>query len=153
MGALRTLGSAQLDASLRAKFDSEDFRTRESACFAAGWAHDGVQMLDSLRRSLDDFNEKVIGAAMDAIDRLRDRRICAGLLARATHAVDVGLKWMYIDAIVDVADLGDEFQQWPAEFQAACQELSPIAWNYISERVRKRRKKLFEKLKKEREKD
>jgi HEAT repeat protein len=149
----RVLGTADLAGILLSRFDSEDVRTRVNACFAAGWARDGAQMSDLLRRSLDDPNEEVIGTAMDAIDRHRDRTICTELLARAILGDEIVLKWMYIDAIVDVVDPGDDFQPWPAELQAACEGVSPILRKYVSERVKKRRKKLFDELKKEREKD
>ena len=149
----RVLGTAELAEILRPRFDSEDVRSRISACFAAGWARDGSQMSDLLRRSLDDPNDEVIEAAMNAIDRHRKRSICAELLARATLDDDIVLKWMYIDAIVDVVDPGDDFRPWPAELHAACDSLSPILRKYVFERVKKRRKKLFDELKKEREKD
>ncbi len=149
----RVLAGVQLSEVLRPRFDAKDFKIRASACFAAGWARDGAEMTDLLQRSLDDPNENVIREAMDAVDRLRIRSICRKLLARATSADDVVLKWIYIDAIVDVIDPGDSFEPWPAELQTACQDLSPILLKYISERVKKRRKKLFDELKKERQKD
>lgn len=149
----RVFAQIDLKSELSPKFEAPNPRTRASACFSAGWARDGVCMTGLLRRSLDDPDEAVIAAAMDAIDRLHNRSICAELVDRANSCDDLVSKWMYIDAIIDVIDPGDEFRPLPSQLREACSNVSRVVRKLISERLKKRRKKLHENLKKARNED
>jgi hypothetical protein len=149
----RSLAGVKLSEVLNPRFEDKDSKVRAGACFAAAWVSDGQEMEELLRRSLDDRDENVIREAMAAIDRLRIRSISRQLLARATSTNDIVSKWLYIDAIIDLIDPGDDFEPWPVEIRTVCQDLSPILRKYVSERVKKRRKKVFDDLKKKRHED
>lgn len=144
----RVFANVDLEELLCPNFESSNAKTRVSACFAAGWARDGAVMDRLIRRCLDDLNEAVIAAAIDAIDRLRDCSICAELIERVKSSDDLALKWMYLDTLVEAIDPGDDFRPWPVELREASINLSPVVLRQISERAKQRRKKQFDELKK-----
>lgn len=141
------LSRVDLFQAIRLRFDADDAAVRANACFAASWARDGAQLSDLLTQSLDDLNEQVIAAAMAGLDRIRIRSIGADLEVRAKGSDGLTVKWMYIDAMIGIIDPGDVFRAWPEELQAACEGLSPIVLEYVHDRLKRRRSKLFDRLK------
>lgn len=144
----RVLSNRDLKALLQSRWQSRDLKTLAASCFAAGWAKDGAHLLNELRQCLANDDEDVVRAAMDAIDRVRDREIGSELVLRAARANDVGHTMACLDAAVDVLDPGDDFAPWPAAVWEVCKSMSPLLHKAISERVKERRKELTADLKK-----
>jgi hypothetical protein len=144
----RVLSGVVLEDVLSSHWTSSAAHTRASACFAASWAEDGQQLETAIRRCLDDTDEVVIQAAMDALDRLRQREIAIQLRDGVTSAEDYVMKWRYIDDLIDWMDPGDSFQPWPETLRSACKGLSPIVLKLTGERLKKRQEKVHDKLKK-----
>ena len=136
----RVLAEVNLEDSLRPNLQSTDAATRAAACFAVGWAKDGQCLEVPLRVALNDLAEPVIDQAMAALDRLNERAICEELAARASASEELAVKWLYLDALVDVMDPGEEFRPWPAKLQSACKELSSLVCKVLNDRIKKCRK-------------
>ncbi len=145
----RVLSDFGLKDVLASRWGSPASHIRVAACFAASWAADGLELESPIRRCLDDVNESVIKAAMDALDRLAQRRIASELCDRVTSVDDLVARWRYIDDLIDCIDPGDDFLPWPKTLRSACNGLSPIVLKLTDERLKKRRKKLHDELKKE----
>lgn len=145
----RVLNAVALTDVLVPRWESPSSLVRASACFAASWADDGIQLERPIRRCLDDRTEYVIKAAMDALNRLQHRRMISEIRDCVVSAEDLVVKWRYIDDLIDNMDPGDDFQPWPEALRSVCNGLSPIVLNLIDDRLNKRRKKFHDELKKE----
>ena len=145
----RVLSGVSLTDVLVPRWESPSQKVRASACFAASWADDGVQLERPIRCCLDDSSESVINAAMDALHRLRQRNVSSELRECAASAEELVVKWRYIDDMIDCMDPGDDFQRWPEALSSVCDGLSPIVLKLIDDRLEKRRKTLHDELKKQ----
>jgi hypothetical protein len=145
----RVLAQVDLEGQLLPLFNSADAATRAAACFAAGWAKDAQRLEGPLRMALDDLAEPVIREAMAGLDRFQRRAICNELADRAIASKDLAVKWLYVDALVDLADPGEKFRTPPAVVRSACKDLSPLVCKFVNDRVKKRRKELHDKLDRE----
>ncbi len=149
----RVLSDVALTDDLMPRWNSPLPQVRASACFAASWAKDCLQLERLIRGCLDDSDESVIKAAMDALNRLAQKQLVSELSECADSAEEFVVKWRYIDDLVDSMDPGDDFQPWPEALRSVCHGLSPIVLKLIDDRFKKRRKKLHDELKKERHAD
>jgi hypothetical protein len=144
----RVLSGLRLKDILASCWGSPVAQMRASACFAASWAEDRQQLEPAIRGCLDDTDEAVIEAAMDALDRLRQREIADQLRDRVSSTEDFVVKWRIIDDLIDWMDPGDDFQPWPETLRSVCNGLSPIVLKLTGERLKKRRKKVHDELEK-----
>lgn len=149
----RVLSEVALADVLTPRWDSPLPQVRSSACFAASWAKDGPQLEARIRICLDDRAESVIIASLDAISRLRQRQTTAELRDRMACANGLIEKWRWIDDLIDCMDPGDEFQPWPEILRSACDGLSPVVVKFANNRLKQRRKKLHDELKREKHDD
>lgn len=145
----RVLSGVSLTDVLASRWGSPSPQVRASACFASSWADDGAQLEPSIRRCLDDSSEVVIKAAIDALNRLRQRQLASELRECVASAEGLVVKWRYLDDMIDCIDPGDDFEPWPQTLRSVCDGLSPIILKLTGDRLKKRKKKLHDELKKE----
>ncbi len=145
----RVLSGVELKDIVASRWGSPAAQVRAAACFAASWAEDGPQLETAIRCCLEDTDEAVIKAAMDALNRLGQRETASELRDCVVSAEDSVVKWRYIDDLIDWIDPGDDFQPWPETLRSVCDGLSPIVLKVTGERIKKRRKELHDELKKE----
>jgi hypothetical protein len=144
----RVLSEVTLTDELTPRWESPLPQVRASACFAASWAKDGLQLEHSVRECLEDSDESVIMGAMDALNRLAQWQLVSELCVCANSAEELVVKWRYIDDLIDSMDPGDDFQPWPETLRSVCDGLSPIVLKLIGDRLKKRRKMVHDELKK-----
>jgi hypothetical protein len=107
---------------------------------------DGAKCLASLKQCLDDKDDGVIKEAMSALDRIRLRTVEESLASRARQSNDLTEMCMYLDALIDVMDPGDEFMSWPKVSSELGTALSPIMRKVLNDRRKKVRKALHDEL-------
>lgn len=145
----RVLSEVALTDDLAPRWESPLPRVRASACFAASWARDCLQLERFIRGCLDDSDESVIKGAMDALNRLAQRQLVSELSEYADSAEEFVVKWRYIDDLIDSMDPGDDFRPWPEALRSVCDGLSPVVLKLIGDRLKKRRKRVHDELKKQ----
>jgi hypothetical protein len=144
----RALSQSDFSEHLTGRFEARSAETRASACFLASWLLSPDPFAPQIRRCLDDVEETVIKTAIDALDRLRQRSVCADLAERVRTAITPEQRWVYLDALVDAIDPGDGFRPWPSILSKTAEWVHPFARRYLNEQLDRRCKALADDLKK-----
>ncbi|MDB5389524.1 MAG: hypothetical protein JWM11_5170 [Planctomycetaceae bacterium] len=144
----RVMSNERLHAKLELMLESSAATVRQSACFAAGWALDNYDCVGLLTRALEDQNPKVISAAMDSLDRIRDQAVRERLIEVAIATPDISLKWTYLQAASELGDPGDVGRPIPQRVSQVCDGLTSLHRSRINKLMQDRRKKVLDELKK-----
>jgi hypothetical protein len=86
--------------------NSTDARRRRAACRLAARR--------AIRSRLEDTDDKVATAAGEALKSLEDAAIAEELVEAVQSEPDSAHRWALLDALVGIADLGDEGVAWPS---------------------------------------
>lgn len=127
----------------------EDERTRAAAAELIGWADLDNSFDVVLAAALDDRSDKVIRATIAAQKQRRDRHIVDRLLFLMSDASDPTKKEIGFDALIEFLDPGGVHDAITEPLQRALDAVSPFRATRAIERLEKRRKELFDRLKKE----
>jgi hypothetical protein len=122
---------------------SSDAVHRQTACEVMGWLDSWDRPAPLLRACLEDVGEQVSAAAEEALRRLRDAEHVWEIARAITAAAnDERRQWRLLDALIALADPGDEHQKVPAWCQQVGQGLPPAMRDYLVEGLKRRRKEL-----------
>ncbi|MGP0067881.1 MAG: hypothetical protein ACLQGP_30335 [Isosphaeraceae bacterium] len=146
----RALSAMDISETLLRWATSEKVECRLAACRMAAANARGADALSSiLRKLVGDPDESVAQAARGALLKQRDARAAEALLTSVLSAEAPGLRWILLDALLQVGDPGDEHQLWPAWALAVARDRPYLEREYISDRLKERRKTLADEAKKE----
>lgn len=144
----RVLEERDLSEQLLSSLKSKDSAVREAACFLAGWMQTDERIDRALVDQLDDSSVDVVAAALTTRRLRGDRAIAKELLQRIESEQDAQRKSVWLDAFIGIADPGGEQEQLSPLLVRALQAVGESEAEAGLERVKKRRKKLAENLKK-----
>ena len=149
----RALSSQELSAPLLQWTTSEEVNRRLAACrLAAVIAHNSGAISDTLRKLVDDPDDGVARAARDALRKQRDARATSSLLAAVLAEESHAVRWIFLDALLELGDPDGEDQSWPAWAKAAASGRPFLEREYIGKRITERRESMAQEFRKEREK-
>lgn len=127
---------------------SNDPERRLTACEVAGWLSPLYKPTDPLlNERLNDVDERVAAAAHEAVSRLRDAEHVWRLAGAVTAERNEARQWRLLDALIALADPGDEHQPAPEWSRQVGPLLSPPLQDYLLERLKRRRKDLVREAK------
>jgi hypothetical protein len=135
--------AAGVQARLSSWFASGDPERRRAACEVAGWLSGVYTLSDpALHARLNDVDERVAAAAQEAMARLRDAEHVWELARAIVAELDEARRWRLLDALIALADPGDEHQPVPQWSRQVEPVLSPAMRNHLREGLKRRRKEL-----------
>lgn len=135
--------NAGVPARVYAWLESSDPERRLAACEAAGWLSPLYNPADPLlSERLNDVDARVASAAQEAVSRLRDAKHVWKLAGAITAESNESRRWRLLDALIALADPGDEHQSWPEWCHQVGPLLSPAMRDYLVEGLKGRRKEL-----------
>ncbi len=122
---------------------SEEVNYRLAACrMAAANARGSDAVSDILRKLVEDPDDRVAQAARDALRQQRDTRAAESLLTAVLSEEDRSRRWILLDALLQVGHPEDEHRPWPAWARAVARDRPYLERDYISDRLKERRKAL-----------
>jgi hypothetical protein len=148
----RALRAVDLSGHLLCWATSEKVECRLATCrMAAANAGSANTLSTILRKLVGDPDEEVAQAARDALLKQRDARAVESLLTSVLSMEDPGLRWILLDALLQLGDPGDEYQPWPAWALTVARDRPSLERDYINDRLKERREALANEAKKETE--
>ena len=101
----RTLRRAGLEAEqeLKARLESEDFRSRRRAVFLAGWQGPSFLATDLQRMARHDPDDNVQVECLQALDRQHKERCVRELMDAFEYAQGIA-RWSYLESILELGD-------------------------------------------------
>lgn len=143
----RALSRTILLHDFKALLKSGDVRQRIAACYAAGFAENGIEIRADLVEALHDSADEVVRAATNALLQLSERDLCWQLKERVLSATEPVEKWLYLDHLVEAIDPGVPFEPLPALLENLGCGISPLIFDRFNDRLKERRKELLDRLK------
>jgi hypothetical protein len=135
--------AAGAPARLSSWLTSGDSERRRAACEVSGWLFPLFRPADpAIQARLNDVDERVAAAAQEALSRLRDTEHAWELARAITAEHNEARRWRLLDALIALADPGDEHQAVPEWSRQVGPTLSPAMQDYLVERLKRRRKEL-----------
>ena len=121
------------------KAHSEEAQERQAACSALAFFPADEVVTETVRTCMDDEDVEVFEAACETWRRVETTRR-VGELARAFLTEESpSRRWVLIMTALEVGDLGEAYRPLPAWLQTIYERLAPLEWNYVSEKISKRR--------------
>ncbi|MDA0831650.1 MAG: HEAT repeat domain-containing protein [Planctomycetota bacterium] len=121
---------------------------RTAGAELAGWAMLEDAIDDALTNILDDSSDDVVRAAIVAKQQRRDRRRVIDLTRLIIEEKDPNEQLVYFDALVGFVDPGDAHRPLHPFLQQALQAVSEFEAKRAIDKLKKRRKKLHDELRK-----
>jgi hypothetical protein len=135
--------AAGVQARLSSWLASGDPERRRAACEASGWLSAVYRPSDpALHARLSDVDERVAAAAQEALSRLRDAEHVWEIARAITAERNEARRWRLLDALIALADPGDEHQAVPEWSRQVGPILSPAMRDYLLEGLKRQRKEL-----------
>lgn len=136
----RALATAGAGPRIRALLSSVLRERRLAGCVLGGFCEDDAGIEALLRTLILDMDGEVAAEALAALERRRRRRDEVQLKTRILATRDRHQRWLSIDGLLRVGDLGDEgtLPRWLRELEAV---LDADMWEHAVEKVKKLRKK------------
>jgi hypothetical protein len=120
--------------------DDPEPERRVAACRVCGFQTPTSELEARVRALVDDPENRIAEAAMDAAELLRKSRITNELVDAFVAEGDKDFQWCLLDGLVEVGDLGGS--GLPPPWYVTIQDhLSPVMHKYVSEQLEKRSKK------------
>lgn len=136
--------AADVPGTISAWIESGDRAQRRAACEVSGWLPTVYTSADpALRARLNDVDERVAAAAQEALSRLRDAEHVCELAQALTAEGDESRRWRLLDALIGLADPGDEHQGAPDWTRQMSSSLSPAMLEYLVKGLTRRRNELI----------
>ena len=131
----RALSGSDIDSELARRLSADNTGERVAACFAAGWAGRSEGIERRVKGLItDDPEPEVSQSAISALNRMALRRETKLLAQRVLDADNEFDRWLYLDSLLEFADPGDEYSQWPVEGPLVGDVLSPLQFLHLKER-------------------
>jgi len=126
---------------------ANDAQTRENACILASRRQPGIVLLEELRRAVFDPVSSVGAEAVNALDEC-EKKDCLRSLIEELPDADYDRQWLILDVLLrhgDPGDIGGPRLPWQCDLDVLPE---PMLF-YSEDDLRKRRKKLADKLKRQ----
>lgn len=137
----RALARSDITDILLRDLESTDSAVRLSACFMSRWQKPSSELEEKLRLRVSDMNELVSQEASFAIAALWNQRE-ANLLGEAFLKTEVDSeRWILLECILNLCDMGDNFNPWPLQGPAIGKELTSSQVDYCRETLKRKRKR------------
>jgi hypothetical protein len=145
----RAVSRLDLESTIENMLNSVKADERGAACVLCAFRDIGEPVRHKIRELLLDPDQEVTRAALWSLRHIRHTQYTASLAA-AFSATDCAREWRWIllDALLVLGDLGDEKQALPAWLQQD-PPLPTDMWDYAIAEVKKRRKATVDHLKRQ----
>ena len=134
----RALENADVDATLSEWFASPVKAHRVAATRLASWRPLTEVLFRAVRNALDDVSDGVAESARNALGRLGRAAEGARVVVALRSSRSDSRRSILLDALLEIADPGDENQAWPAWAREAAECLPPFMLHYMADRIQKR---------------
>jgi hypothetical protein len=144
----RALEEQDLNERVLVQLKSGNARERQAACHIAGWMRPDERIDEALLARLDDYSVEVVTAALAGRRMREERSVARKLVERLEAGTDCLKKTILLDALIGVADPGGERDEVSPLHARALKAVGRTEAQAAIKRIKKRRKRLAEKLKK-----
>jgi hypothetical protein len=143
----RALEDVEMTDRLLTAIASPDPAIREAACFLARWSKHDARLDEAIQARLDDSSHDVRTTALASRRFRADKVFAQELVVQLESESDPRRKTIFLDAFITLTDPGGENQELSPHLQRALDTVSSYEAHAAFERLKKRRKKLSENLK------
>lgn len=137
----RALARIDLTGELLRDLDSADTELRLVACLISRWQKPSLALEEKLRLCVSDRDESVSHEAAIAISSLRTQREVNLLGESLLHTDDDSVRWILLECILNLCDVGDESNPWPLQGPEIVKALSPSQFEYCIQTLKNKRKR------------
>jgi len=146
----RASARLEIGTDIVALLNAAGAEERAAGCVLSGFRAPDEGVRRKLQELLDDVDDAVSEASLWALRSIRRAEYTRELIAAAeTPGAGVDWRWVLLDSLLAVADLGDEGTGAPGWLGQLEPVLSADMWTHAWQELKKRRKKQLESLKRE----
>jgi hypothetical protein len=148
----RASAGLEIGADILALLNAAGAEERAAGCVLSGFREPDEVVRWKLQELLNDMDEAVSEASLWALRSIRRAEYARQLIAAAeTPGAGADWRWVLLDSLLAVADLGDEGTGAPGWLRQLRPVLSADMWTHAWEELKTRRKKQLDSLKREAE--
>lgn len=145
----RALSVLDCRDELQRRLTSSDTKHVVSACRAIGYNTRCIDITAHLQDILHSTDETAIAEVLGALRRNRRMAEAEEIISRLLETESADEQWILLDALLELAEPGDQHRPLPEWGKRLRDKLTPYMWQHVREQLKKKRKELFEELKKQ----
>jgi hypothetical protein len=112
----------------------------------AGWIKLPTELENELKKCLNEIDEHISLSARESLEQIDIFHEVEVLIEAINSEQDISRKWILLDALLAIADPGDEHTNWPCWASELFKTLPPHMQHYFYETIKKRRDELSKEM-------
>ncbi|WP_145043732.1 hypothetical protein [Gimesia chilikensis] len=137
----RALARSAISEHLFRELESTDSRSRFTACFISKWQRPSNELEQRVRSRVTDIDESVSREAAIAINALMVQREVDKLGDLFLQTVEDSIRWLLLESLLNLSDVGDNFNPWPIYGPDIVKELSVFQIDHCNRELKRKRNK------------